>query len=144
MMFWITLFAHPAIYLLISNQLHSEGTHSSLFQDWKYSCHPRRQSVVTTTEVLRAHMLAFRWWPQVQEDRAGRSPGLGCKKQLQTRVLTAEHTYVTVQDHPLSAWLTCSPITTVSTSNHGVKSSGWWKNHQCYIASWCPHSFPVT
>lgn len=67
------------------------GNTSLLSQDWRYSCHSLRQSAVTTTEVLRAHMLTFRWWPQVQEDRAGRSPGLGCKKQLQTRVLTAEH-----------------------------------------------------
>lgn len=112
-LFWINLFAHPAIDLLTSNQPHSEGTQPSHSQEWRCSRHPLRQSAATTTEVLRAHMLTFRWWPQVQEDRVGRSSGLGCKKQLQTRVFTAEHTYVTVQDHPLSDWLTFSPITSL-------------------------------
>lgn len=104
---------------------------------------------VTTTEVLRPHMLTFRWWPQVQEDRVGRSPGLGCKRQLRTRVLTAEHTCVTVQDHPLSDWLTLTlsllALSLVcSTSNHDVKSSCRWEDRQCYIASRCSHSFPFT
>lgn len=93
----------------------------------------------------RAHMLTCRWWPQVQEDRAGRSPGLGCKKQLQTRVLTAEHTNVTVQDYPLSDWLTCSPI--IALFQHLTTTLSLlvdWEDHQCHIASRCPHSFPFT
>lgn len=65
--------------LLISKQPNSEGIHPSLSQDWRYSCHPLRQSAVSTTEVLRAHMLTFRWWPQVQEDRAGSHLDLAAK-----------------------------------------------------------------
>lgn len=32
----------------------------------------------------------------------------------------------------------------VSTSNHDIKSSCRWEDHQWYIASRCPHSFPFT